>query len=465
MAVAKKAWEKLTWQEKREARFERWLNPPNIKFVDKEAEKLYKQRVTRFIKAIKLEEPDRVPVMLPTGNSPAYWGGSSFRELMYDYKKGHEIWKKFMVAFGDMDIFSGPAFIPCGSVEEIIRSKQNKLPGLGLPDDSPMNQFVEGEYMMADEYDRFMLDPTDYNLRIMMPRTTPLFESFRKMPPFSAVFGNYWVMALANPDVRRTFETIMSLTDKQREWTLAGMEINQYIRARGYPSLWGGGILVGAPFDYFGDAMRGTRGIMMDMFRQPKKLHEAMERYLQWVIETNIRNFPLTASPICVMPLHKGDDTFMSDAQFAEFYWPTLRRLFLAMINEGLVPMPFAEGRYTNRLKQINDTPRSGVIWWFDQTDMKKAKETIGDICCIAGNVPTSLMMTGTTAQVKEYCRRLIKDCAPGGGFILAGGAHVDTDILDNLKAMMDTAKEYGVYKKKPKAKSQKSKKQVKIKK
>jgi len=118
--------------------------------------------------------------------------------------------------------------------------------------------------------------------------------------------------------------------------------------------------MVAAPFDHFADALRGTHGISMDMFRQPKKLHEAMEYYLNLGIETSVKNFPMTASPICMMPLHKGDDTFMSDKQFEEFYWPYLRRLFLAMINEGLVPMPFAEGRYTNRLKQIADTPRSG---------------------------------------------------------------------------------------------------------
>ncbi len=82
-----KKWEEMTWQEKREERFNRWLNPPEVKFVSKEAEQLYKQRVTRFVKAIKLEEPDRVPVILPTGNFPAYWGGANFHTLMYDYKK------------------------------------------------------------------------------------------------------------------------------------------------------------------------------------------------------------------------------------------------------------------------------------------------------------------------------------------------------------------------------------------
>jgi hypothetical protein len=441
-------WDKLTWQEKREERFKRWLNPPDVKFVNPEAEKLYKERVTRFIKAIKLEEPDRVPVFLPTGNFPAYWGGSNFRTLMYDYKKGHEIWKKFMVEFGDMDIFGGPSFVPCGSIAEAIPSRLQKLPGLGLPEDAPMNQFVEGEYMMADEYDRLMMDPTDYNLRIMLPRTTPLFEPFKRMPPMHFLFGNYWLMALANPEIRKVFETLLSLTDEQIEWQNASMEINSYIKAHGYPSLWGGGPMAPAPFDHFADALRGTRGIVMDMYRQPKKLHEAMEFWLNLTVKTSIKNFPMTSSPICIMPLHKGDDTFMSDKQFAEFYWPGLRAVFMAMIDEGLVPMPFAEGRYNNRLKQINDTPRSGVVWWFDQTDMKEAKRIIGDVCCIAGNVPASVMMTGTVAQVKNICRQLIKDCAPGGGFILAGGAHVDTGRIENLKAMMDAAKEYGVYKK-----------------
>jgi len=311
-----------------------------------------------------------------------------------------------------------------------------------------MNQFVEGEYMMPDEYDKYMMDPTDYNLRILMPRITPLFESFRKLPSFSVFMGNFWIIALSDPDIRQTFEKIMSLTGVQQKYTEANMEINDYIRARGYLSLWGGGIMAPAPFDHFADALRGTRGITMDMFRQPKKLHEAMEHFLQWTIETNIKNLPMTASPICMMPLHKGDDTFMSDKQFAEFYWPYLRRVLLALINEGLVPMPFAEGRYNNRLKQIKDTPPSGVVWWFDQTDMKEAKRILGGICCVAGNVPASIVMTGTPGQVKDYCKKLIEDCAPGGGFILAGGAHIDKGHIENLKAMMEAAQEYGVSKK-----------------
>ena len=443
---ATKEWSEMTWQEKREERFKRWLNPPDVKFVSPEAEKLYKERATRFIKAIKLEEPDRVPVMLPTGNFPAYWAGANFRTLMYDYKKGHDIWIKYMEEFGDMDTFNGPALVPSGKIAEVVTSRIQKLPGLGLPEDAPMNQFVEGEYMMADEYDLLMADPSDYNLRVMLPRTSDFFKCFEKLPPLRSLWGTSWVAVLADPEIRKTFQTLMDLSDEHLRWMSANMETNNYIKSHGYPSLFGFGPWVGSPFDHFADTLRGTHGIVMDMYRQPEKLHEAMEYWLNLGINTSIKNYPMTDSPVCIMPLHKGDDTFMSDKQFEEFYWPTLRRVFLAMIDEGLVPMPFAEGRYTKRLKQIADTPKSGVVWWFDQTDMAEAKRILGDVCCIVGNVPTSLVMTGTAEQVKEYCRKLIEACAPGGGYILGGGAHIDKSRIENLRAMMEAAKEYGVY-------------------
>jgi len=78
---------------------------------------------------------------------------------------------------------------------------------------------------------------------------------------------------------------------------------------------------------------------------------------------------------------------------------------------------------------------------------MAEAKRILGDVSCIVGNVPTSIMMTSTVEQVKENCRKLIETCAPGGGYILAGGASIDKGKIENLRAMMDAAKEYGAYK------------------
>jgi uroporphyrinogen-III decarboxylase len=437
-------WAKLTWQEKREKRFERWLNPEGVKFINQEAKEKYKQRVNRFIKAFKMEEPDRVPVWLPVGTVPAYHYGVDYYTIMWDYKVMHDAYLKFMHDFGDMDQYGGPAFIHSGKISSTIDSKISLTPGHGLPKTSSMHETVEGEYMKADEYDLYMSDPSDYVIRVLTPRTTGLQESFKKLPPLRTLQGSAWLGALANPEIRKTFKTMIELTEEYEKYNKALHEIDNEIKSYGYPSFQGGP-RCGCPFDHFADLLRGTRGIAMDLRRQPKKLHQALEWYTQLTI-SSLKDFPMTENPICGMALHKGDDTFMSDAQFQEFYWPYLRRVLMAIIEEGLIPMPFAEGKYTKRLKYIKDTPKTAVVWYFDQTDMAAAKKALADSCCIAGNVPTSVLMTGTPQTVKNYCKNLIDDCKSGGGFVLAGGASLNTGNLANLKAMMESAYAYGVY-------------------
>ena len=117
----------------------------------------------------------------------------------------------------------------------------------------------------------------------------------------------------------------------------------------------------------------------------------------------------------------------------------------MGLVNEGLVPLPFAEGNYEPRLEIIADMPRSSTIWFFEHMDMAKAKKTLGHTC-IAGNVPVTMMVTGKPAEVKELCRQLIETCAPGSGYILTAGAWMDIGNHENLRAMMEAAKEYGTY-------------------
>jgi uroporphyrinogen-III decarboxylase len=77
---------------------------------------------------------------------------------------------------------------------------------------------------------------------------------------------------------------------------------------------------------------------------------------------------------------------------------------------------------------------------------MANAKKIVGANCCISGNVPSSIVLTGTPQEVKDCCRRLIETCAPGGGYILTGGASATEAKPENLRAFMSAAREYGVY-------------------
>jgi uroporphyrinogen-III decarboxylase len=118
----------------------------------------------------------------------------------------------------------------------------------------------------------------------------------------------------------------------------------------------------------------------------------------------------------------------------------------MACINEGLHPTLFVEGAYNTRLECFLELPKGSVHLWFDQTDIFRAKKLLGDRCSIQGNVPSSLMVTGSPKDVKEHCRKLIEVCGVGGGYILSCGASIENPKLENLVAMVEAAKEYGVY-------------------
>ena len=136
----------------------------------------------------------------------------------------------------------------------------------------------------------------------------------------------------------------------------------------------------------------------------------------------------------------------MSLQQFETFYWPTLKSIILSLVDEGLTPCVFFEGDYTSRLEYLLELPRGTVLGHFDTTDVFKAKEVLKDHMCIRGNVPPSLLQTGTPQDVKDYCKKLIDVVGKGGGLVMAPRSSVDEVNPKNFKPMFDFTREYGVY-------------------
>jgi uroporphyrinogen-III decarboxylase len=436
---------KRTPEQKQEQWFEQWLEPPGVEFKDTAAKQAYKDRLTRFIKVFRLEQPDRVPLILPAGNFPIYNAGMTLKEAMHDNRKLIDAYKKFMAEF-ESDTFMGPMMIPSAKAAEIIDTRTSKWPGHGLPDHASMLQFVEGEYMKEDDYDLFLEDLTDFCLRRYIPRSIGALAPFEHFPPTPFILGmaNKFLTPAVMPQVRAAYQAIVDYGEETARWMGPLLEFAREVTAAGYPGLFGG--QAHAPFDILADTLRGTKGIVRDMYKQPEKVLAAIDKVTQMNIDCGMNGVAMTKRPIVFFALHKGDDTFMSEKQYLKFYWPAFRKVILGLIEEGVVPLLFAEGRYDNRLEIIKDLPRGKVVWHFDQTDMFRAKKVLGDNACIAGNVPASLLCTATPKDVKEYCRKLIEVCGEGGGFILTGGASVDKCDPGNLHAMTEAVMEYGVY-------------------
>ncbi len=439
-----KDWNAMTPDERREERFNWWLNPEHVRFASKEAETNYKKRVTRLIKAMKCEIPDRVPVLLPS--FPLYYYGITLKEAMHDNKKAIAAARKWFHDFPDSDTFSGGG---SGSARasEILDSLSMRWPGHGMPDDASLPNFVEGEYMKADEYDHLIKYPGDWCFRRYLPRSLGALKVFETFDPLYDMMGmaNRFVMPAVRPEVRAAFQAIIDYGKEEEEWGKPMMEFMMEGRAAGYPSFFGG--QSHAPFDILADTLRGTRGIVRDMYRQPDKILEAIEMLIPLNIEVGVRQCNRARNPICFFALHKGDDVFMSDAQFQKFYWPGLKAVVLGLIEEGITPCLFAEGKYSNRLDLVTDLPKGKVYWHFDQTDMHKAKKLLGGKACIAGNIPSSLIITGTPDQMKAYCKDLIEVCGKDGGFVLTSGAGGHKGNPDNVRAIVEAVNEFGWYK------------------
>jgi hypothetical protein len=195
-----KTWAELSPEEKREQRFQRWLSPPGVTFASPQAEKVYKERVTRFIKAFTLQKPDRVPCIIPTGFYAAAYAGTNLGEVMYDYDKMKAAWRKLLHEM-DADTYVPPALVPPGRALDVMDYKLYKWPGHGLSKTTLSYQAVEGEWMKPNEYDALIRDPSDFWLRTYLPRIFGAFKAFTQLPAWTSFeeIATMGFLAFGNP--------------------------------------------------------------------------------------------------------------------------------------------------------------------------------------------------------------------------------------------------------------------------
>jgi hypothetical protein len=433
--------------EKQDAQFENWLSGKGIPFVSPEAEEAYRERAILMKDAIQLKRtPSRIPVCPSAGFFPIQYAGVTMYDAMHDYDILTRAWEQFFDDFTP-DAYNAPTTIVPGKVLEILDFKLYRWPGRGLSKEQEY-QYVEKEYMKADEYQDLIDDPTGFFMNIYFPRIFGSLRPLEKMPLLPPVneIPNIppAVIPFGTEEVQSAFKNLMGAGEETIRWITAVRRLNGSVMGKGYPAFSGG--FTKAPFDVIGDTLRGTRGVIMDIYRRPDELMEACERITPFMVKSGAASCKASGHIMPFVPLHKGADGFLSDEQFRNFYWPTLRKLIIGLVNEGCVPQLFAEGGYNQRLEVICDIPKGKTVWWFDLTDMGRAKQTVGQVACIAGNIPLSLLCTATPDDIKAYCKDLIDVAAKDGGFILSTGAGMQGSKAENVKAMIDFSKQYLVY-------------------
>lgn len=388
-----------------------------------EKEKVFQERLSRYTTAMDLGKPDKVPIRLQVSEFLAKYAGFTLQEIYYDLDKNNAAVNKFLADF-DVDAVFGAPSLWWASLHDAVGAKYLKFAGRQLEENRQF-QYVEEEYMLPEDYDAFIEDPTKWILNTYLPRIHEEFAEPGSYRANLALIKGAAALVMANGAMQQASATCA--------------------KEYGVPTSISG--ILKAPFDTLGDTLRGLKGIMMDLRKRPDKVLAAMEV----LVPHNIFYALATAGGDTVLPaflpLHRGSYPFLNPKQWDSFYWPTLKKVIEGLWAQGKRTLFYAEGNWTPYLEKIAELPEKSIVFHVDQTDMAKAKEILGGRFCLSGNVPNTMISYGKPEEVRDYCKKLIDEYAADGGFIIDAAGVIQSDAkTENIIALIETAREYGVY-------------------
>ena len=185
----------------------------------------------------------------------------------------------------------------------------------------------------------------------------------------------------------------------------------------------------------------------MDVMERPKKVLaacEALAPHLLHVARTS-------ADPARQVPIgfwmHRGCVPFVSPDTFKSFYWPTLKPIIEELWRDGHQTLFYAEGNWGHHLDSFAELPEASIVYHVDQGDIFEVHRRLGHRFCLSGGIPNFLLSYGTADQVRECCKKVIDGVAKDGGYIMDASAIMQNDTNpDNLRALTDFTRDYGVY-------------------
>lgn len=410
-----------------------------------EAKAKYDDRWERLMATVRLERPDRMLSAMQTFFFPATHSGITFKDYMYDYDKNKAAGVKAVTDFEPDLVYPMVPASALGRPLDALGYKQLQWPGQGVGENQPY-QYLDREYMSADEYDDFLFDPTGFYLHKYLPRVAGAFEGFDQMPDFPGLYylrlpGG--IRGFANPKVRESFDKIVKAAEEAQVMFSHHVDWCQHVNSLGHPLA--NGVSGVSPYDFIADYFRGATGMMKDLFRHKDKLKEVLEKATVFLTKSIIATAQAAQHPVVFIPIHWAPDAFMSQKQFQEFWWPPFRKMMLGLIEADLVPMPLWEADCTKRLDVIKDIPAGKCIYWFERTDLVKAYEVLGDVVALRGNLSPSLLTTGKPDEVDAAVKNLVDNIWNKGGSMILDGAFgiPDETPSANVSAMYEAARKY----------------------
>jgi hypothetical protein len=190
----------------------------------------------------------------------------------------------------------------------------------------------------------------------------------------------------------------------------------------------------------------GLEGFSLALYDDLPLVERLLDIYVDWI--------EVVADRACRL----GFDVFVSTDDFAfktaPFFSPAIfRELVLPRYRRvaGKISLPWLLHSDGNIMPFLDDLLSVGIAAAHPMEpgamDIRAVKRDYGDRLCVVGNVDINLLSLGTEAAVDDEVGDLIRDVAPGGGYILSSGNSLTGYCrMENVIAMSEAVQRYGRY-------------------
>ena len=367
---------------------------------------LYEERLQRTLDAVCMKKVDKIPFSY---SGPAYIAriqGLSIAEHITQVEPATNAVIDFLHDHPGIDTMHNPVQNPYGL--SILWLSQIRLPGEELGDDE-LWQLDEQEIMSEEDY-QAIID-----------------EGYG---PWAARFMK---------------EKLNDPMAKMAELGPKRANINQRIKDEADVAVINGA-LAGTPIE----GLCGARTLMnffMDIMDEPELVKAAMDK----MFEFSYANFCKTLDKNKPIGTWVGGwraaPNLMSHDTFMEFVWPYELKLINAALDRGVLPILHFDSPWDTELETIKELPARKCLLMLDgSTDIRLAREVLGDRMAIQGDVPATLLAMGSESETYGYVTKLIDDVGPSTGLIVSSGCDCPLNAKqENVDAMIQATIDYQV--------------------
>jgi uroporphyrinogen-III decarboxylase len=416
-----------------------------------DTEEIYQQRLARYVTAMRNEKPDMIPIRPFVAEFTAKYAGYTCQEVAHDYTKAFDAAVKTTKDFGWDAVVPNMVYVWTG-LAQAIGLRYYGIPGIHIPHTTGFNYIEPPEdqaWMRADEYDALIDDPTGFLYNIWLPRVSTEVSkpgSPREITPDNDLNVKEAPISRGEPSQYRNNLSFVKGGMAMLQYFYAfSPQIERLRKETGTVSAIAG--IFKAPFDILADKLRGYVGLTMDMATQPKKVLAACEALMPHLCHVGLT----TADPHKQVPIgfwmHRGCVPFVNPKTFDTHYWPTLKPIIEEFWKHGHQTLFYAEGQWHHHFDTFRELPDRSIVFHCDRDDIFHAHRKLHDKFALSGGVPNVLLSFGKAEEVRDFCRRVIREVASDGGYIMDAGAIMQDDTsVENMRVLTEVTRQEGAY-------------------